>query len=203
MKKFLSILLSILFSTNSLVFANDSVLTSMTKTSQQDFKQKTVAKRYNVYDISITNNNKQALMLTTDTEVLFTLDDGTVVTSENRRAQYRKVRKRDIGRYYWFAMPGAIIAGGITGITFFIGAPIGFAIYVGMYAPTDKAVRTNVKISQCMFNENVVPIRMEAGTTYNARIFIPKKLKIKNVIISNVSYDLDNKFDLVMNAEDL
>ncbi len=203
MKKCLCVLLSMFFSLNNFVFASDLIKTGITKTSQKEFKQKTVAKHYDIYDIDITNKNKQALMLTTDTELLFTLDDGTIVTSENRRTQYRKVRKRDMGRYYWFAIPGALIAGGVTGITFFIGAPIGFAIYVGMYAPTDKAVRTNVKISQSMFNDNVIPIRMEPETTYKARVFVPKKLKVKKITISNVSFDLEKKFDLVIDTEDL
>lgn len=72
-----------------------------------------------------------------------------------------------------------------------------------MYAPTDKAVRTNVKISQDLFNENVLPIRMEPEKTYNVRIFAPKNQIIKKVTISNVSFDLNKKFDLDINAEDL
>lgn len=203
MKKFLCLMFSILFALNNFAVAAQNVETKFTKATPKEYKQKTVSKHYDVYNLEITNKNNQPLLLTTDTDVSFTLDNGAVVTSENRRTMYRRVRKRDMGRYYWLALPGAVIAGAVTGITFFIGAPIGFAIYVGMYAPTDKAVRTNVKISQDLFNENVLPIRMEPEKTYNVRVFAPKNQIIKKVTISNVSFDLDKKFDLNINTEDL
>lgn len=203
MKKLLCLMLSVLFMLNNFAVAAQNIETKFTKATKKEYKQKTVAKHYDVYNLEITNKNKQPLLLTTDTDVSFTLDNGTVITSETRRTMYRRVRKRDMGRYYWFALPGAVIAGAVTGITFFIGAPIGFAICVGMYAPTDKAVRTNVKISQDLFNENVLPIRMEPEKTYNVRIFAPKNQIIKKVTISNVSFDLNKKFDLDINAEDL
>ena len=203
MKKFLCLVLSIFLVLNRLAVAAQNVETKFTKATTKEYKQKTVSKHYDVYNLKITNKNNQPILLTTDTDVSFTLGNGAVVTSENRRTMYRHVRKRDMGRYYWFALPGAAIAGAVTGITFFIGAPIGFAIYVGMYVPTDKAVRTNVKISQDLFNENVLPIRMEPEKTYNVRVFAPKNQTIKKVTISNVSFDLDKKFDLNINTEDL
>lgn len=203
MKKFLCLMFSILFALNNFAVAAQNVETKFTKATPKEYKQKTVSKHYDVYNLEITNKNNQPLLLTTDTDVSFTLGNGAVVTSENRRTMYRRIRKRDMGRYYWFALPGAVIAGAVTGITFFIGAPIGFAIYVGMYAPTDKAVRTNVKISQDLFNENVLPIRMEPEKTYNVRVFAPKNQIIKKVTISNVSFDLDKKFDLNIYTEDL
>ena len=203
MKKFISFLMLNLFIFNNAVLANDTVQAKFTQISKDEYKQKTVAKHYKVYNTEIKNNGTKPILLTTDTKVLFTLDDDTVVASDNRRTQYRNVRKRDMGRYYWLGIPGAIIAGGVTGITFFIGAPIGFAIYVGMYAPTDKAVRTNVKISQDLFAQNKLPIRMEPNQIYNVRIFAPKEFNIKKMTISNVSYDLNNKFDIIIKAEDL
>lgn len=203
MKKIICTFLCLLFSMNNIVFASHNISASLSSITKEVYDQKTVSKHYNVYNLKITNNNEKPLLLTTQTEFLFTLDDGSVVKSENRRAQYRKVRKRDIGRYYWLALPGSIISSAVTGFTLFLGAPIGFAIYVGMYAPTDKAVRTNVKISQDVFNQNVLPIRMEKGKTYNTTVYIPKKLNVKNVTISNVSFDLKDKFDLVMDVEEL
>lgn len=121
MKKLLCLMLSVLFMLNNFAVAAQNIETKFTKATKKEYKQKTVAKHYDVYNLEITNKNKQPLLLTTDTDVSFTLDNGTVITSETRRTMYRRVRKRDMGRYYWFALPGAVIAGAVTGITFFIG----------------------------------------------------------------------------------
>ena len=203
MRKIFCIIFCLFFSMNNVVFASHNISTSLSSISKEVYDQKTVSKHYNVYNLKITNNDEKPLLLTTQSEILFTLDNGNVVKSENRRTQYRKVRKRDIGRFYWLSIPGAFIAGGITGITLFVGAPIGALVYIGMQAPADKAVRTNVKISQDIFNNNILPIRMEKGKTYNTTVYIPKKLNVKNVTISNVSFDLKDKFDLVMDVEEL
>ena len=142
-------------------------------------------------------------MLSSETEIAFELNDGTIVKSESRRNIYRKTRKRDVGRYYWFALPGAIIAGGITGITFFIGAPIAALVAIGMYAPTDKAVRTNVKISQDLYKNNQLPIRIESNKDYIVRFLIPKHLDIKNIIITNVMLDSSKNYELKIVPEEL
>ena len=115
---------------------------------QGEYKHKTVKKHYRMYDVRIKNNGKKPVLLSSSSEVIFVSTLGQQEVSPSRRTIYRKSRKRDIGRYYWFALPGAIIAGGITGITFFLGAPIGAAVYVGMYLPTDKAVRNNVRLQE-------------------------------------------------------
>ena len=196
-------LLSGLF--NNICFAKDvkNVEACFVETPVKEYKQKTVKKHYKVYDLSITNKNTNPLLLTTNSEILFIQNDGTVIKSDDRRKIYRKSRKKDIGRYYSFALPGAIIAGGITGITFFIGAPIAAAVYVGMYLPTDKAVRTNVKISQDMFNTIILPIRMEKDKNYKTRVFIPKNIEFRKVVISNVSFDLKEMYDLTIEGQKL
>ena len=181
----------------------ENVEAVFSKVSSSEYNQKTVNKHYNVYNVAVMNKNNKPILLSSDTEVSFVLSDGTIIKSEDRRKIYRKTRKRDIGRYCSFALPGAIIGGGITGITFFIGAPIGAAIFMGMYIPTDKAVRTNVQISQDIFNTSSVPIKFEKDKTYNMHIYTPKSLDINEIIFSNVSFDLNNMYELRVKAKTL
>lgn len=176
---------------------------SFYKTPFSEYKQKTVNKHYDVYNISITNKSKKPILLTSDTEVSFVLSNGSIIKSKNRRTIYRNSRKKDIGRYYTFALPGAIIAGGITGMTFFLGSPIAAGVYAGMYLPTDKATRTNVKISQDIFNTNSVPIKFEQDKTYNMHIYAPKGSKIKEIVFSNASFDLKEMFELRVKEQNL
>lgn len=199
MKKILSVLLTVILLNNT-VFAEEIPNVTASFCLNQ-YNQKTVRKHYNAYDICLENKNDSPILLSSDSELSFILDDGTVVKSENRRQEYRKIRKRDMGRYYWLSLPGAIIAGGITGITFFLGAPIGAAIFVGMAMPADKAVRTNVKISQDMFNKYAIPIRLEKDQQYNILVFAPKELKFKEIVVSNVSFDLKNMYELKIEAK--
>lgn len=72
-----------------------------------------------------------------------------------------------------------------------------------MYLPTDKAVRNNVKISQDIFDTNILPIRMESKKDYKTHMFVPKKIEIKKIIITNVSFDLKEMFDLAIEAQNL
>lgn len=199
----ISILLGLFLNNVSYADMIANVETDFLKVPASEYKQKTVDKRYIVYNVTITNRNTEPILLSSDTEVSFVLADGSTIKSEDRRKIYRRTRKRDMARYYSFAIPGAIIGGGITGITFFLGAPIGAAVLVGMCVPTDKAVRTNVKISQDMFNVNSVPIKLEKDCTYNMRIYVPKGLDIKEIIFSNVSFDLNNMYELRVKAKTL
>lgn len=182
------------------------VSTKNVDAKKNEYKYKTVLKRYKPYILTITNNNSKPVLLSSNTEVHFLLDEDCNLTSENRRAIYRKSRKRDMGRYYWVALPGALIAGGITGITFFIGAPIAAVVAVGMYVPTDKAVRTNVGISQDLFVKHDLPIRLEPKQTYNVRMLIPKKAEVEKVKITNISFDMKKMYEIsfpVVSEEEL
>ena len=108
-----------------------------------------------------------------------------------------------MGRYYGLALPGALIAGGVTGITLFIGAPIGAAIYVGMAAPTDKAVRGNVKISQDLYAKYDMPVRIEPNTDYEVRLLLPNDVRVKELKITNTSFDMKKMYDLTIPVEEL
>lgn len=70
-----------------------------------------------------------------------------------------------------------------------------------MNLPADRAVRTNVKISQDLFNSKSLPIKFEKDETYNLLFFVPKGLPVKEIMISNVSFDFENMFDLKLEAE--
>ena len=180
-----------------------NIETDFHKIPYKEYKQKTVNKHYDVYDIVFVNKSKRPILLSSDTELSFILSNGSVVKSENRRRIYRRTRKKDIGRYYSFSLPGALLAGGITGITFFLGAPIAAAVFMGMNIPADKAARTNVKISQDMFNTRAIPNKFEKDKTYNIIIYAPKGLDIKEFVLSNASYDLQEMFDLRIKAKTL
>lgn len=163
---------------------------------KKEYRFKTVLKHYNPYILTITNKNTKPVLFSSDTEVHFLLDGGYDLTSQSRRAIYRKSRKRDMGRYYWVAIPGAVIAAGITGITLFLGAPIAAVVAVSTSLPADKAVRTNVGISQDLFNTHDMPIRMEPGTTYEVTLLVPKKADVQKVKITNVSFDMKKMYEM-------
>lgn len=120
MKKFVSIICLTTFLLSNIAYAKNvkNVEAYFSTTPKAEYKYKTVKKHYTVYDVNIRNNNSKPLLLSANTEVLFIQKDGTEIKSDNRRKIYRKSRKRDMGRYYGFAIPGALLAGGITGITF-------------------------------------------------------------------------------------
>ena len=173
------------------------------KLPECEYRQKTVLKKYYPLDVVITNNNAKAVLLSSNTEVDLVLKDGSILKSESRRNLYRHSRKRDMGRYYGIAIPGALIAGGVTGITFGLGAPLGAAIFIGMCLPVDKAVRTNVKISQDLFKGAQLPIRLEPEKTYNVRMLIPQYAEIKQIVISNTSFDMKKMYEIRIPVEAL
>lgn len=215
-KKLLSLLMlfsfliinSTAFSAESLPYVNTKVKNLKNvkaddngKVKRKDkYKYKTVLKYYIPYEIQITNNNTKPVLLSTDTDIDLILEDDTEIKSQSRREIYKRTRKRDMGRYYGIALPGAIIAGGITGITFFIGAPLGALIAVGTFEPTNKAVRGNVDISQEMYNTGDLPIRLEPKKTYPIHFYIPKKENVKAIRINNMTIENGKKiYELVIN----
>lgn len=196
MKRFLSMLFLaaiLAFPLNAIAAENLPSVDVKTKSlknitaKKEKYKFKTVLKHYSPYEAVITNNGKEAILMNAESTVELIMADGSEVVSPSRRDIYRKSRKRDMGRYYAFGIPGAIIAGGITGITFFIGAPLGALIAVGTLEPANKAVRTNVGISQEMYNKTDLPIRMEPSKTYTVRFYIPKKSDVSALRITNLS----------------
>lgn len=168
------------------------------KIKKERYRYKTVLKYYIPYEATITNNNKTPILLNTDSDVEFILTDGTTIKSQSRREIYTRTRKRDMGRYYSFALPGALIAGGITGITFFILAPVGAVIAVAMYEPTNKAVRANVDISQELYNTADLPIRFEPQKSYPVRFYLPKKADVNAVKINNLTINNKKGYELII-----
>lgn len=156
---------------------------------KNQYKYKTVLKRYIPYEVKITNNNKTPVLLNANTDIDLLLEDGSYIKSDSRRDIYKLTRKKDIGRYYGIAIPGAIAAGVITGVTFFIASPLGALIAVGTLEPTNKAVRGNVDIAQELYKNKDLPIRLEAGKSYNVNFYIPKNEYISAIRINNLNLD--------------
>lgn len=209
LKKLLINILLVSYIAGNCTFATESVMkgvdgsvrpvkikTDSDTKKEKTYKHKTVLKHFSPYVLSVTNNNSKPIILSSASELHFLLDNGEDITSLSRRDIYRKTRKRDIGRYYGIAIPGCIIGGAITGITLFIGAPIGAAVAVGMYVPTDKAVRNNVKIAQDLNVHKDLPIRFEPKNTYEIRILAPNDLNIKAVKITNASFDMKKMYNM-------
>lgn len=205
MKKIISVLLlsNLLFNS---VFASEimpNINSGMVELTKKEYKNKTVLKHYTPYTLKLKHTNDKPILLSANTEVDLVTLDGKVIKSDSRRTQYRNSRKRDMGRYYWLGIPGAIIAGGLTGITLFLGAPIAAGIYVGMMAPTDKAVRGNVKISQDLYANYDMPIRIEPNTDYEIRLLLPNDVKVKELKITNTSFDMNKMYDITIPVEEL
>lgn len=156
---------------------------------KNQYKYKTVLKRYIPYEVKITNNNKTPVLLNANTDIDLLLEDGSYIKSDTRRDIYKLTRKKDIGRYYGIAIPGAIAAGVVTVITLFIGTPLGALIAVGTMEPTNKAVRGNVDIAQELYKTKDLPIRLEAGKSYNVNFYIPKNEYISAIRINNLNLE--------------
>lgn len=189
MNKLVVKILIILFSLNQCVFAENlkNISSNVKNLSNENYNEKTVLKYYTPYEVQIKNSNNYPVLLTTNSEIELILEDGTILKSQSRRDLYKRTRKRNMGRYYGLGIPGAIIGGGVTGITLFIGAPIGAAIMIGMYVPVDKAVRSNVKISQELYNTYTLPLRFDSNQTYPVRFYLPKNIEVKTIRITNVA----------------
>lgn len=206
-KKVISTVLIALMLSNPLVYAAENlpnIKTEVTKlklseadldksadqeNKKKQYKYKTVLKRYIPYEAKITNNNKIPVLLNTNTDIDLLLEDGSYIKSDTRRDIYKLTRKKDIGRYYGIAIPGAIVAGVVTVITLFIGTPLGALIAVGTMEPTNKAVRGNVDIAQELYKYKDLPIRLDAGKSYNVNFYIPKNEYISAIRINNLNLE--------------
>lgn len=72
-----------------------------------------------------------------------------------------------------------------------------------MAAPTDKAVRGNVKISQDLYAKYDMPVRIEPNTDYEVRLLLPNDVRVKELKITNTSFDMKKMYDLTIPVEEL
>lgn len=198
--------LELIVCSNSVYAIENSLLSnidfSVKKLSEKSYPQKTVRKHYIPYLASITNNNGQPLLLSTNTELELVSDDGESIISENRRSLYRSSRKRDMGRYYTVTMPTSVMAWAIVGLTFGIAIPAAAVIHFVGEIPANKAVKTNVGIAQDLYSDKQLPIRFEPNKSYDVLFLLPKAKNIKGLKITNVTFDNETMFDMIIPLEE-
>lgn len=164
----------------------ENVKKSAKKLSKKEYKRSTVFKYYTPYEITFKNTNEMPILMTTDTEVEFVKQDGSIIKSSTRRDIYMRTRKRDRGRHYALAIPGIFLGTAVSVGTFMLGTPIGYGIYRAMQYPVIKAGRTNVMISQDLYSNHGLPLRFEPGIEYPIYFYPPEKTDIKSVILKKV-----------------
>ena len=205
MRKVFSILLAlniVFFNLGVTAIADQEMLVraEFVQVLPSDYKNSNVTDKYKVYNMFIHNVSMHPLLLASDSELFFVLNDGTVFKSETRRQLYKNVKTNEMGKYRFFAKPGAFIANVVTWVTFSLAAPLGVGILIGTSAPAEKAAAENVNISQELFNRNCLPIKLDPDSQYNVRVLVPKKFDIDEIVITNISFDLVNMYELRIRA---
>ncbi len=203
MKKFLLLVLS-LFVTTTFTFAHNAGMNldaDFTQATPLEFSQKNLEKQYKAYKVTIRNNSVAPVLLSSDSEIFFVLKNGSVIKSETRKQIYKKTRKADRGKYCIFAIPGKIASKVVTYCTLYTCASLGTGIDLAMSAPADLAIKNNVKISKEVFYENPLPIKFDTNSQYNIIIYAPKEFDIEEIVISNISYDLKEMYELRIGAK--
>lgn len=202
MKKFLVGLLLFCLGFNSVVFAeNVNVDADFSLVPEALYKQKRVRENYKVYDVVIRNNSNLPILLSSESEIFFVLKNGSVIKSESRRQLYRKLRKADKGTYYTLAGFGKLVSKIVTYSTFGTCMSIGTGIHLALSAPTDMAIKNNVKISKELFYENPLPVKFDRESQYDITVFVPKDYDIEEIVISNVSFDMNEMYELRIKAK--
>lgn len=195
MKKFLSLFLLISFlSLNNSVCAANNIKIYADRVDGYNFK--TVSKHYVPYMLTIVNNDKDTVYFSSKSEVKFENEAGVVHSLVDESAFYKKVRKREVGRYFWIALPCAAIGGFITGASFFILTIPGIGIAVGGSFPYMNAMKYNAKLGQDFYIDNALPLNLEHKQVKNAYVFIPKKENPKKIIITNLYQNKSKPFDV-------
>ncbi|MCR5265671.1 MAG: hypothetical protein K6E29_03650 [Cyanobacteria bacterium RUI128] len=205
MKKFLVCFLLFCLGFNSGVFAENAAFNvdaDFSLVSTADYKQKRVRKTYNVYNVVIRNNGTLPILLSSDSEIFFVLKNGSVIKSETRRQLYRKLRKADKGTYYTLASFGKLLSNIITYSTFGTFMSAGVGIHMALAAPTEMAIKNNVKISKELFYENPLPVFFDRESQYYITVFVPKEYDLEEIVISNVSLDMNEMYELRVRAKE-
>lgn len=160
------------------------------------YPMKTVTKKYTPYSLTMVNNDKETVYFSAKSEVKYETEAGELKTLLDDEAFYKKVRKREVGRYFWVALPSAAIGGFITGASFFLLVIPGIGIALAGSLPSASAVKYNSKLAQDFYVDNGMPLNLDAGSVKNIYVFLPKTENVKKIIITNVSTKNSKQFDL-------
>lgn len=194
MKKIFSVLILLCFLfIQNVVYARDIKIYA---DRIDDYSMKTVTKKYIPYSLTMVNNDKDTLYFSAKSEVKYETESGEIKALLDDEDFYKKVRKREVGRYFWVALPSAAIGGFITGASFFLLAIPGIGIAIAGNIPYINAIKYNSKIAQDFYIDNGIPLNLNSGNVKNTYVFLPKDENVKKIIITNVSTKNSKQFDL-------
>ncbi|MEI8129241.1 MAG: hypothetical protein WCG95_06445 [bacterium] len=159
--------------------------------TKDQYQFKKVNKKYDPYLITFENKTGKTILLTSDTMLEFITQNDKEIVSESRREIYRKTRSRDIGKYYGFALPGSLIAGGIIGITFGLGIPVAIGVIILSTMPSTKASVKNADFAKDLYTARKLPLRMSPDETYQIRVLAPSKASLKSIVFTNLVFEND------------
>lgn len=138
-------------------------------------------KYYTPYEIAVVNQNAYPIMITANTQMVFTSADGTVRPSQSRRNIYRKARRFDHSKHF----PNMLT----------------FPWPVGLTLPW--STKNNVKFSKDLMTDKPLPLRFEPGRVYNIRVLAPADIKPVSVNITNVTFDMKTMGDIQVPLESI
>lgn len=161
---------------------------------------KTILKHYHPYYIGMVNNNDKPVYFNSKTEIKYLSSDGKEYIFPDNKLVYKKVRKKDVGRYCWIALPSALIGGALIGITFGLCLIPGIGIAVAGFFPSLQAAKYNSKVASNIYIENKIPLSLEPKQYQAMYVFLPKKqnIVVDKIIITNLTLKDSKTFDLTI-----
>lgn len=167
--------------------------------NKDQYQFKKVNKDYDAYLVTFTNKTNKTILLTTDTSLEFITKGEQKIVSEKRRDIYRKIRSKDMGKWYGIALPGSAIAGGIIGLTFGLGIPVAIGVIILSTKPSINAAAINADFAKDLYIARKLPLRMAPDETYQIRVLAPKHASLNSIIFTNLIFEnekSDSRYDL-------
>jgi len=195
-KKIISIclLLSVFTCITPVLAINDKIFDyEFQRLSKDQYQHKKVLKKYDSYLLNIENKTNKAILLTSESTVLYVNNNGETLENETRRDIYRKIRRKDIGKYYSIGLPCIAVGGLITGATFGLGIPVAIGLGIIGTRPANKATKENYQLAYELYQSRSLPLRFEPKELNQILLLIPKGESINKIIITNVVIEKSNK----------
>lgn len=194
MKKIFSFLIILCF-----VCVHNAVFASNIKVYAEkadSYPMKTVTKNFTPYILTFVNNDNETLYFSANSDIKFVTEDNEVKNILSDEKFYKKVRKREIGRYCWITLPASLVGGFVIGASFLLLTLPGIGIVVAGNVPFLSAIKYNSRIAQDFYIDNSLPLNLDKGNVKNTYVFLPKKENVKTIIITNLSTEKSKPFDL-------
>lgn len=187
------VLVSILLCQNT-AFCTENIRTMIDR--QDDYRFKTVSKKFTVYSINMINGGKDTVYFSSKSEAKFKNANDEIKSLADDESFYKKVRKREVGRYFWIDLPCAVVGGFIIGASFFLLLLPGAGIFIAGNVPFINAVKYNSKLAQDFYIDYSMPLNLEPGKIKTVYVFVPKKETAKSIIFTNLMKNNKKTFDI-------